>query len=172
MSRTFLDDRNTCADRAPSPEYVRRPWLATANVGQLCWFFGNLYEATVDVPRLLLDAQQQRRPGLMTPGSPLRYYAPVAPLTITATTAALIDIWRAGGDRRMIVAATVNTAVAVALTGYLVRTINVRLLSTSTPPDNPERERMIKTWHRANGVRLVAVAGALFTLRRAARSVH
>jgi len=140
-------------------------------VGQLSWFFGNLYEAAVDVPRLLLDAQQQRRPGVLTPGSPLRYYAPIAPLTITATTAALIGIWRAGGDRRMVVAATVNTAVAVALTGYLVRTVNIRLLSSATPPDSSERERMVRTWHRANNVRLTAVAGAMVTLRRAARSV-
>jgi hypothetical protein len=153
------------------PRRIRRPWAAAANVGQLSWFFGNLYEAAVDVPRLLLDAQQQRRPGLLTPGSPLRYYAPVAPLTITATTAALIGIWRAGGDRRMVVAATVNTAVAVALTGYLVRTVNIRLLSSATPPDSSERERMVRTWHRANNVRLTAVAGAMVTLRRAARSV-
>jgi hypothetical protein len=158
-------------DSGLSPRHIRRPWAAAANLGQLSWFFGNLYEATVDVPRLLLDAQEQRRPGFMTPGSPLRYYAPVAPLTIAVTTAALIDAWRAGGDRRMVVAATLNMAVAVALTGYLVRTVNVRMLSSATPPESSERQRMIKTWHRANGVRLTAVAGALFTLRRAARSV-
>lgn len=145
---------------------------AAAQVGQLSWFFGNLYEAAVDVPRLLLDAQPQRRPGLLSTGSPLRYYAPVAPVTIGATAAALIDIWRAGGDRRLVVAATVNTAVAVALTGYLVRTVNVRLLSSNTPPDNAERERLLRTWHRANGARLVAVAGAFISLRRAARSVR
>jgi mannose/fructose/N-acetylgalactosamine-specific phosphotransferase system component IIC len=141
-------------------------------LGQVSWFFGNLYEAMVDMPQLLLDAQQQRRPGLMNPGSPLRYYAPVAPLTIVATTAALVDSWRSGGDRRMIVAAAVNTAVAVAVTGYLVRTVNVRLLSGAMPLDSSERQRMIRTWQRANGVRMTAVAGAWLTVRRAARSAH
>ena len=51
-------------------------------MGQVAWFIGNLYEAVVDMPQLLADAQPQRRPGLMSPGSPLRYYAPVAPLTL------------------------------------------------------------------------------------------
>jgi len=53
-------------------------------------FFGNLYEAVVDMPQLLSDARQQRRSGLMAPGSPLRCYAPIAPLTLVATTAALM----------------------------------------------------------------------------------
>jgi hypothetical protein len=30
----------------------------------VAWLLGNLYEAVVDVPRLLADAQPQRRPGL------------------------------------------------------------------------------------------------------------
>jgi hypothetical protein len=57
--------------------------------------------------------------GLMSPGSPVRYYAPVAPLTLVATTAALITSWRSRGDRRMIAAADINTVAAVGLTGYL-----------------------------------------------------
>src|SRR5690242_21690257 len=37
------------------------PWSAPAEVAQASWFFANLYEAVVDMPRLLLDARQQRR---------------------------------------------------------------------------------------------------------------
>ena len=88
----------------PRRRQIRLPrptWPAAAGLGQASWFFGNLYEAVVDIPQLLLDAQRQRRPGLTSPGSPLRYYAPVAPLTIVATTAALIDRWRSGSDKRM-----------------------------------------------------------------------
>jgi Domain of unknown function (DUF1772) len=155
-----------------SRRQIHPSWPAAASLGQVSWFFGNLYEAVVDMPQLLLDARQQRRPGLMRAGSPLRYYAPAAPLTIAATTATLIDSWRSGGDRSMIVAAAVNTAAAVALTGYLVRTVNVRLLSGAMPLDSAERRRMIRIWHRTNGLRLTAVAGAWFTLRRAARSVR
>jgi hypothetical protein len=72
---------------------VRPPWSAGAGLGQVAWFLGNLYEAVVDMPQLLADAQPQRRPGLMSPGSPLRYYAPVAPLTATATTTRPASTW-------------------------------------------------------------------------------
>jgi hypothetical protein len=99
----------------------------------------------------------------------LRYYAPVAPITIAATTATLIDSWRSGGDRRMIVAATVSTTTAIAVTGYLVRAVNVPMLSGAMPVDSSERRRTIRTWHRVNGARMAAVAGAWYTLRRAAR---
>jgi hypothetical protein len=148
------------------------PWSGPAEVAQASWFFANLYEAVVDMPRLLLDARQQRRPGLMRPGSPLRYYAPVGPLTIATATVALVDSWRAGGDRRMITLAAVNTAAAVALTGYLVRAVNLQLLSGSAPLSESERRRMVATWHRANGVRLAAVASAWFALRRAGNSTR
>jgi hypothetical protein len=146
------------------------PWPARAEVAQASWFFANLYEAVVDVPRLLLDARHQRRPGLMRPGSPLRYYAPVGPLTIATTSIALVDSWRAGGNRRLIALAAVNTAAAAALTGYLVRTVNLQLLSGSAPVPDGERRRMLATWHGANAVRLAAVASAWFALRRAGDS--
>jgi hypothetical protein len=154
------------------PRPVRPPWSAVAGLGQVAWFVGNLYESVVDMPQLLADAQPQRRPGLMSPGSPLRYYAPVAPLTLVATTAALIDSWRSGGDRPMIAAAAANTVAAVGLTGYLVRTVNLSLLAGAVPTDSADRHRMLKNWHRANGIRLAAVAGAWLTLRRAAQSAH
>jgi Domain of unknown function (DUF1772) len=151
---------------------VRPLWSVVAGLGQVSWLFGNLYEAVVDMPQLLVDAQPQRRPGLVSPGSPLRYYAPVAPLTLVATTAALVDSWRSDGDRRMIAAAAVSTVAAVGLTGYLVRTINVPLLAGAVSTDSADRHRMVRRWHRANGVRVAAVAGAWLTLRRAARSAH
>ena len=50
-------------------------WARIARFGQAHWFFGNLYEAVVDVPRLVGD----RAPGLLTSGSPARYYIPAAP---------------------------------------------------------------------------------------------
>src|SRR3954451_2244209 len=157
-------------DRWPSP--ANPPWSAVAGLGQVAWFVGNLYESVVDMPQLLADAQPQRRPGLMSPGSPLRYYAPVAPLTLAATTAALINSWRSGGDRPMIAAAAANTVAAVGLTGYLVRTVNLSLLAGAVPTDSADRHRILKRWHRANGIRLAAVAGAWLTLRRAAQSAH
>lgn len=102
----------------------------------------------------------------------MRYYAPVAPLTLAATTAALIGGWHSGGDRRMIATTAVNTVAAVGLTGCLVRTVNVPLLAGAVPTDSSDRHRMVRRWHLANGIRLAAVAGVWLSLRRAARSVH
>jgi len=111
---------------------TRASWTSVcagaARLGLASWFFGNLYEAVVDMPQLLADARQQRAPRLLGPGSPLRYYAPTAPLTLAATTATLVDRWRTDGDKRMIAAAAVSTALATALSAYLVRTVNLRLL--------------------------------------------
>jgi len=67
-------------------------WAAIARFGQAYWLFGNLYEAVVDVPQLLADAHDQRPPRVLGPGSPERYYAPVAPLTPAATAATLSTV--------------------------------------------------------------------------------
>src|SRR5687767_13153748 len=106
----------------------RFPWAALARLGQAHWFFGNAYEAAVDMPRLLVDARPNRSPGLLAPGSPLRYYAPAAPVTLASTAMALRDSVRSGGDRRAVTTSAVGTLVATALTAYLVKTVNLRLL--------------------------------------------
>lgn len=142
------------------------PWAAVARFGQVYWFFGNLYEAVVDVPQLLADAHDQRPPRVLGPGSPVRYYAPVAPLTLAATAATLIDRWREGGSKSMIAATAVSTVSAVAMTGYLVRTVNLPLLHGDVPVSASERRRLIRTWHRTNAVRLVALVGASLAMRR------
>ena len=61
----------------------------------------------MDVPRLLADAQPQRRPGLLSP---------------------------------------------------------FPFLTGAAPADSAARSRMVMRWHRANGVRLVAIAAARLTL--------
>jgi hypothetical protein len=93
-------------------------------------------------------------------------------VTLVATTATLVESWRGGGDRRMIAATALSTATAVALTAYLVRAVNIRLLRGDVPPAGPEQQHMVTTWHAANRIRLAAVAGSWLTLRRAARSAR
>jgi hypothetical protein len=141
---------------------------AVARLGQVHWFFGNVYEATVDMPRLLADARSNRVPQLLGAGSPLRYYLPVAPVTLAATAATLIDSWRSGGDRRAIITATASTASATALTVYLVRTVNLRLLQSNEPLSVTERRRLVKTFHRGNLLRLLALAVAMWALHQGA----
>jgi Domain of unknown function (DUF1772) len=159
--------------RSSSPTVRSRPpWAAIAGVGQVHWLFGNLYEAIVDVPQLLMDAHPNRPPGLLGAGSPVRYYLPAAPLTLAATTAALVDSWRAGGDRREILTAAAGTVSATAITGYLVRNVNRRLLQSPEPLRASESRRLVSRWHRGNLLRLLALAIAALALRRAAPTGH
>lgn len=125
------------AERGGRPGQGRSRWAGPARAGLAYWFFGNLYEAVVDIPALLADAQQQRAPRLLGPGSPVRYYVPAAPLTLIATGAALIEGWRSHGDRRVITTAAASMVAATAVTAYLVRTVNVRLLRSHEPLSRP-----------------------------------
>jgi hypothetical protein len=158
------------ADRERGMRQGPSPWAAVARLGQAYWLFGNLYEAVVDVPQLLADAHSQRPPRLLGPGSPVRYYAPIAPLTLAATAATLTDHWRGGGSKAMIAATAVATGSAVAMTGYLVRTVNLPLLHGDLPVSAHERRRLIRIWHQTNAARLVALAGASWAMRRTARA--
>lgn len=141
-----------------------------ARLGQAHWFFGNVYEAMVDMPRLLADARSSRAPKLLGAGSPLRYYLPAAPVTLAATAATLAGGWRAGADRRVVGTAAVSTLVAAALTAYLVRAVNLRLLRDDEPLSAAEARRLVRTWHRGNLLRLLALAVAMRALRDVQRS--
>jgi hypothetical protein len=145
----------------------RKPWATVAQLGHVHWFAGNLYEAMVDMPQLLVDAQSNREPGLLAVGSPVRYYAIAAPVTLAATVATLIDSWRSGGDRSAIITAAAGTASAAALTGYLIKKVNVQLLRNETLPGATEQRRLVSTWHQVNLVRLLLVAVAAGALGRA-----
>ncbi len=57
----------------------RSGWNRAAQLGQAAWLIGNLYEGLVGMPQLLADARPARSPGLLTAGSPVRYYLPIAP---------------------------------------------------------------------------------------------
>jgi Domain of unknown function (DUF1772) len=148
------------------PAGLRSGWQTAARLGQAAWFFGNLYEGLVGVPQLLYDARAQRAPGLIAPGSPIRYFAPVAPLAFGATTVSLARSFRSGGDRRLITTTVVSTASAAALSAYLIGSVNVRLLSSDNPLSDHDRYQMVATWHTMNAVRLVALAVAIASLSR------
>ena len=156
-------------DRSISCGMHPRRWAMLAGLGQLHWFLGNVYEAMVDMPRLLVDAHPNREPRLLGVGSPLRYYLPVAPITLVATVVTLVDSWRSGDDKRVIATAAVSTAAAAALTAYLVRTVNVQLLTSGEPLTPTEGSRLVGIWHRGNLVRLLALTVAAWTLRQVSR---
>jgi Domain of unknown function (DUF1772) len=157
------DVRNRLSNRG-----TKSRWAAVAGLGQIHWFFGNVYEAVVDVPQLLVDAQPNRVPRLLGAGSPLRYYVPAAPVTLVATVVALVGSWRSGGDRTMIATAAASTAGAAAVTAYLVKIVNLRLLGGGTPISAAEGRSLVSTWQRGNLVRLLLLGIAALALRRTA----
>jgi hypothetical protein len=144
----------------------RSGWARAARLGQIAWLVGNLYEGLVGMPQLLAAARPHRAPGLFTFGSPVRYYAPIAPLALGATGVSLLTSWRSGGDRRLITAAGTSVASALALSGYLIRTVNQPLLVGAGTLPEVEEHRLVSTWHRVNAVRLVALAASSAAMSR------
>ncbi len=138
---------------------------SAAELGQAAWLFGNLYEAAVGVPQLLGLARAERRPGLARVGSPVRYYAPIAPLAVGASAIELLTAWRYQKRDRFLTAVSAGgLAVALGLSGYLIRTVNVPLL-TAGDLGLSERRRLETTWHRANTVRIAALTVTMGTNR-------
>jgi hypothetical protein len=62
-----------------------------SRLGRAAWFFGNAYEGAVGVPQLIASAN--RRAGVLTTGSPLRYFGPVASAAIGGTAVVLTIAW-------------------------------------------------------------------------------
>jgi hypothetical protein len=139
-------------------------WAVVARVGLACWFFGNLYEAVVDVPGLLADARAGRARPVLAPGSPVRYYAPTLPPTLAATATTLIRAGRAGHRGRAVTAAAA-LASAAAMTAWLVPNVNLRLLRAGSPMSASERRHLVRTWHRLNAARMGALAIVWWSLR-------
>lgn len=114
-----------------------------------------------------LDGGYRDGRGLLAPGSPVRYYLPAAPVTLAVTLAAVARGWRHDTDRRALAAAAACSVTGAALTGYLVRTVILRILG-DTPIGAEERRRLVARWHRVNRVRLMLVGGSSIALARAA----
>ena len=88
---------------------------------------------------------------VLGPGSPVRYYAPVAPVALASTAAAVIAGWGDRGARRWLTIEAGCSAAAVALTAYLVPAVRL--------------------WHRINIVRIATAGGALLAARKAQRVI-
>jgi len=141
---------------------VSVPAATVARFARAAWFFGNAYEGAVGVPQLIASAN--RHAGVLATGSPLRYFAPVGPAAVGGTAAVLVRSWRAGADRRAVVAATATSAAAVGLSAYLIRSINIPLLKGEA--DEEVGLRLISRWHRGNAVRLCLLAATEILMRR------
>ena len=132
-----------------------------AKVGLAAWFFGNVYEGAVGLAQLLAYAQRDRPAGLLTAGSPARYFAPLAPPALVSTVISLAQDWRAGEDRRIVAARATSFIGALALSGYLIPFVNVPLLAAGRSLSDLEWAELCARWHQVNAVRVVLVGVAL-----------
>jgi hypothetical protein len=152
-----------------------------ARFGQAQWFFGNLYEAVAEIPnRLAHQRDLAVAPGepvtigsMLRPGSPVRFYLPVGPITIGAAVAAL-GVGRNGpaAQRRWSTASVAGTLAAGLSTVHIVRTINVRLFFAAEPPSVDERKALLRRWYALNAIRMVATAVAWVGAQRARPSAR
>ena len=153
--------------------------LEIAQLGHAEWLFGNIYEAVVKIPeRLAIEAVDRADAGIgagrtsvLGPGSPVRYYAPVAPVTLASTAAAVATGWGAEGARPWLTIGAGCSVAGVALTAYLVRAVNLKVMFAAKPPPPAERDARIRLWYRLNIVRIATTGGALFALHRAKRAM-
>jgi hypothetical protein len=140
-----------------------------AQIGLAQWFFGNVYEAVVKVPDLIATGRHPATP--LAAGSPVRYYLAALATAFPALCVAGVANWGERRSRPWLLAALTCSLAGAGLTAYLVRTVNLRLLIGSHDTPAPERERLLRTWHRLNLVRVAAVAGALVASRQARRAL-
>jgi hypothetical protein len=145
---------------------LRVPLRTAAEVGLAHWFFGNLYEEVTGMPARI--AEHPPAGGPFAPGSPVRYYLPAAPLTLAATFACVATGWGRRRDRPALAAAGLLATAGAAMTGHLVRAVNLPLLDGGEE-DRAERQRLVRHWHAVNRVRLLVVAGAAVALRAGTR---
>jgi hypothetical protein len=139
--------------------------LDLAQLGYAQWFFGNIYEAVVKVPDRLSDPAQRvdgRDMSILGPGSPVRYYIPAPPVALVGTLGAVINGLGNPRSRRWLTVSAGCGAAGVALTGYVVRKVNLKLFFAVQAPPPAERDALLRTWYRVNALRTVLVGGAVF----------
>jgi hypothetical protein len=150
--------------------------LDLAQLAYAQWFFGNVYEAVVKIPDRLSAELPESAPGtdgrsrsVLGPGSPVRYYLPAPPVALVGTVGAVVNGLGNSRSRRWLTVSAGCGVAGAALTGYVVRKVNLKLFFGAEPPA-AERDALLRTWYRLNVLRAAAVAGAIFATQRAKQS--
>ncbi|GAA3388513.1 hypothetical protein [Cryptosporangium minutisporangium] len=136
-----------------------------AVLGHAHWFFGNLYEAIVLAPgwRSMADEPLSVGGGVLAPGSPVRYYVPITPLTVLVTVSAGIAGWRTpDGPHPALGLGVALSLISAAVTGYIVARVNLPLFFVADTPAE-QKVMLARRWARLNYIRLTTL-GATGTL--------
>ncbi len=156
-------------DPAQRRELITNRLLGIAEFSHAHWFFGNVYEALVKIPHRVAgseeNAELSRRP--FGPGSPGRYYVPLAPANVPLAVAALLAGWNRAGIRPWLITAAVSSAAGGAATAYILGSLNPKLFFSPQPLGEEIRKPLLTRWYRVHVVRLVASGIALAAIDHA-----
>lgn len=141
--------------------------VAVALLGVSMWAFGNLYEAIVVTPNLLVDpvakAQAWREHFSLT--SPAYFHLHVP---LLGAVAALMLAWhlRRTVLRRSALTAGALIVLALALSGYIIGAINLRLFYGDLAMIAPALPAMPWQWNVLNAIRVLLLASGVAALLR------
>jgi hypothetical protein len=148
--------------------------LTLVRLSHTQWFFVNLYESVVRMPERLADqhdsATRSPQGGPFGWGSPAHYHLPAASVVLGSALTAVATAGRRREGWRAIVLATASSLSATAISGYIIRTVNLRLFDDGPPIAAEERTRLVGRWYALNGVRLTLLAIATLGYEYAAWS--
>ena len=102
----------------------------------------------------------EHRTSVLGSGSPVRYYAPAAPVALIGTLGAAITGLGSARSKRWLAISTGCWLSGAVLTAYLVRKVNLKLFFTADPPPPADRNALLRTWYRLNVLRTAAAGGA------------
>ncbi|MGH3171473.1 MAG: anthrone oxygenase family protein [Trebonia sp.] len=134
-------------------------------LAHMWWLCGNAYEAVVLVPRMQRSWEGGSAPGLRV--DPKWYYLSAIPAALGALGGATSLAWvNSYPARGCMLAAAVISAIALALTVFIIVAINLPLFYAEPPPPVGEGLYLTQRWRRLNLVRVVLLAAALGVMLR------
>ena len=95
-----------------------------------------------------------------------------APPAATSLRLTRMGSCRSGGETHWFVSLTLSTLLGLAVTAYLVRSVNFKLFFAAQPVTQADRARLLGIWYRANILRLLTPGGAWLIAARLASRLH
>jgi hypothetical protein len=142
---------------------------AAALFGLAAWFCGNAYEQVVIVPNLAFGdarAAMVAFRAFFWATNPALYYVPLGPLVLVSTALCLSASWRDPLRRRHVSRALWAVVLAMLLTAYVVRRINLRLFFGPVLVDAAVARALARQWLALNLARMALAAGAFALVLR------
>jgi hypothetical protein len=134
-------------------------------LAHMWWLCGNAYEAVVLVPRMQRSWEGGSAPGLRV--DPKWYYLSAIPAGLVALGVATYLAWvNSYQERGWVLVATVISGSALALTIFIIVTINLPLFYAQPPPPVGRGLHLTRRWRRINLARVVLLVAAVGAILR------